>query len=730
MKLRRTTLYQAVLAAFLILSCLSPAFSAQAATVVTWLLAAPMTEGRSYHTATLLPNGKVLVTGGYDSYTVKFTASAELYDPATGAWISAGTMSTARGYHSATLLADGRVLVAGGRPIDYYGNSLASADLYDPATNSWSAAAPMPQPHERQSAILLPTGKVLEVCYSYNTLLYDPASDSWSPAAEPPFGCTRAMSLPDGRVQVFRAIPTSTQTNAAVYDPYTNTSTQGDSLPAGRSNPVTALLPDGKVLVTGADYSNAGAFTAALYDPATSAWSPVAQMPVAAYYSFYTATTLSDGKVLVAGGHVFWEPVPEAQLYDPVSNTWSATWPLAYARYYHTATLLKDGNVLVSGGCHQGPTCDSVNSAEIYPIQVGAWHSAGTMNLNRTGAPAILLLNGKALVAGGYNPDQPDSTSAELYDPASNTWSPAASMPAARDNYMAARLLDGRVLVAGGSSGYDTVSSASLYNPATDSWSPAGQMTTPRIGARAVPLLDGKVLVIGGEDNASNKLASTELYNPATNTWSAAASLPASRSGFTATLLPNGKVLVAGGNHGLTDLASTLLYDPASNKWWAGPNMAAARSIHTATLLRDGRVLVAGGKVYSNFSETVLSSAEIYDPLSNSWSPAANMPLIRTAHAATLLMDGRVLLVGGYSAFYNAPDNIGPAVIYDPITNTWAITPVMLTARDGHTANLLTNGRVLVSGGCLGTCQTCADPEYFDLPVHFDHWTYAPLIVR
>jgi hypothetical protein len=145
-------------------------------TTETWSATGSMGTPRAGHTATLLPDGGVIVAGG------GFTASVELYDPATGTWSATGSMGTPRQTHTATLLRDGRVLVAGGWQFAGSGGLLASAELYNPATGTWTATASMDTPHAG-TATLLPDGKVLvqdgtpdESISDFAAELYDPGS--------------------------------------------------------------------------------------------------------------------------------------------------------------------------------------------------------------------------------------------------------------------------------------------------------------------------------------------------------------------------------------------------------------------------------------------------------------------------------------------------------------------------------------------------------------------------
>ena len=227
---------------------------------------------------------------------------------------------------------------------------------------------------------------------------------------------------------------------------------------------------------------------------------------------------------------------------------------------------------------------------------------------------------------------------------------------------LATLLLDGRVLVAGGGVG----TFAELYDPASGTWSATGSMVEVRGGATITVLLDGRVLVTGGQ---SFGVGTAELYDPTTETWTATASLSAGRIDHTAVLLPDGTVLVAGGytydatgNNG-TALASAELYDPITETWTATGSMAAARAGLAAALLSDGTVLVAGGQdIRDNAGLGNVATAELYDPTSRAWTATPEMIEARYLHSATLLLDGRVLVTGGGSTSPTAE-------LYDPDGN-------------------------------------------------------------
>jgi N-acetylneuraminic acid mutarotase len=246
------------------------------------------------------------------------------------------------------------------------------------------------------------------------------------------------------------------------------------------------------------------------------------------------------------------------------------------------------------------------------------WSDTGSLNSARNQHTATLLLNGKVLVAGGFNGNM-IIASAELYDPSSGTWSSVSSLASIRYGHSATLLPSGKVLVAGGGNPY-SLASAELFDPSTNTWSTTGSLNTARNFHTATLMSNGKVLVAGGtydDGSTSGYLNSAEIYDPVAGTWSTAANLATERYDHTANLLPNGKVLVAGGRNGSGGLASAELYDPATNMWAGTGSLATVHFLHTATSLLNGKVLVASG---ADSFGNAQPNAEIYDPIAGTWN--------------------------------------------------------------------------------------------------------------
>ncbi|WP_224362762.1 Kelch repeat-containing protein [Hyalangium versicolor] len=226
-------------------------------------------------------------------------------------------------------------------------------------------------------------------------------------------------------------------------------------------------------------------------------------------------------------------------------------------------------------------------------------------------------------------------------------------------------------------------------------WIPTSDMGTARHDHTASVLPSGRVLVVGRY--SGDALDSVEEYDPTTSTWIPRDDMHWARRFHTASVLPSGKVLVTGGSNNLnTIISSTELYDPVApsgHSWsWAG-DMAEIRTAHTATVLPSGKVLIAGGFGVSG----ALGSAELYDgSAAVKWSRTGSMKTGRYGHTATVLLSGKVLVVGG-----DGPNGaLADAELYDPATGSWtAAGSLPGPGRANHTATLLPSGQVLVAGG-------------------------------
>ena len=345
---------------------------------------------RVNHTATLLQNGKVLIAGGW--FNGIWLNTAELYDPASETWTPTGNLGVGRQRHKATLLQNGKVLVVGGEDSSV---NLDSAELYDPATGSWT-----------------PTG----------------------------------------------------------------------NLSTARNRFTAALLQNGKVLVAGGVNSSGTLNSAELYDPATGNWAPTGNL--GEVRQLHTATLLNNGKVIIAAGANNCCMLDSAELYDPATGSWTPTGNLGGARRWHTATLLSNGKVLVAGG-YDGAL---LASAELYDPTTGSWTATGSLNLARYSASATLLPNNKVLVAGG-DCNCAGTNTAELYDPANGTWTATGSMCMARVEHTGTLLPNGKVLVTGGmGSSFNPIDSIELYIYTVGSWINTCNPTPPNTSPTITPI--------------------------------------------------------------------------------------------------------------------------------------------------------------------------------------------------------------------------------------------------
>lgn len=344
-----------------------------------------------------------------------------------------------------------------------------------------------------------------------------------------------------------------------------------------------------------------------------------------------------------------------------VSQVWTPTGNPKFFHVANPAVLLPSGQVLVAGSYEcRGDAGSKVS--ETYDYVHGTWTPTGSMVQLVCPQSLTLLANGKVLALGV------DSTQsvpvAEIYDPVPGTWSTTASPLQGQVDATATLLQNGNVLLAGGSDATNAPTAATqIYDPTVATWVASGSMSAPRITHTATLLSDGRVLLAGGQTGAVGGLqpstGTSEIYDPSTGLSSAVATMSVSRNQHTATALPDGRVFVAGGMYfhdffAAYALYSAEIYDPTAGTWSSTGEMTGTRLSHTATLMPSGQVLLTGGwqSIFQDHGsgrdipDGAQSSTEIYVPATAKSGATGSMAAERAAHAAVLLPNGSVLVVG------------------------------------------------------------------------------------
>jgi hypothetical protein len=352
------------------------------------------------------------------------------------------------------------------------------------------------------------------------------------------------------------------------------------------------------------------------------------------------------------------------------------------------------GRPVVAPGATSCRVSVRVDAASVsYPALLDpAWNSAGNLATPRTGAQAVLLKNGRVLVAGGRGWDGLALDSAELYNPTNRTWASTASLGTARADYSLALRANGEAVAVGGRDLTETLlASTELYDIASGTWASGASLKVAHADHRALLLGTGDLLIAGGTTTAAEKLLLTS------STWKTAGTLVAAVTGHTLSLLPNGRVLLVGG-------AQPQSYEPATDRWFPTTGASGALRVgHTTSRLANGQLLVVDDQS---------PSTELFEPATSTWSRTAAAVTRRSGHTATLLQDGRVLIVGGAPA--GTPAFLS-SELYSPAWGTFAPGPAMLTPRRNHVDVLLPSGRVLLVGGVEPTYETVlGSAEEFD----------------
>jgi N-acetylneuraminic acid mutarotase len=703
---------------------------------------------REFQTATLLPDGDVLIAGGSScGGTLCTLGEAELYHPGTGVFSKTGSMRHGRQSHAATLLADGNVLVSGGCadinfdfPCSTY--TTKSAELYDPVTGTWARTGSMNVARLGHTLTALPGGGQALAAGGFNGNVlasaerYDAVSGQWkltSGMVYARLGHT-ATPLKGGTVLVTGGCNGGACAAAEVYNPSTDTWSATGAMLTTRDGHTATVLPDGGVLAVG----GCACTTAEVYTPGAT---PFVRLSVSSIgygdqlvgtHSAGQALTVSNtgSRPLVVSGVSFSGPDP-----SDFSATSSCTIPVEPSgqctitiRFSPTSTGTR---IAVAGVSDNAPTSPQQVTVQGWGTGPGAWARTASVTSAVADPSATLLPDGSVLVAGGYSTYFDTVAGAEVFDARTATWHATGSMSFARAQHTGTLLPDGEVLVAGGcgygscSNGYATAG-AELYDPVAGMFSPTGGMTIARGIHTATLLPNGKVLVTGGVTGCcpGPALRSAELYDPVTGSWTRTGSMAVGRELQTATLLRDGRVLIAGGcstNLCGGYLATAELYDPRTGRFRPTGSMTTPRAGHTATLLPNGDVLVAGGQS-CGFPCPGLASAELYHPGTGTWTAVGSMETPRSGATATLLKSGQVLVTGGCAALCGAPGTtvVATAELFDPARGTWRSTGSLHDLRVGHVAALLADGSVLVAGGFDQNSNPLSSAELYTPPLPAD----------
>ena len=653
---------------------------------------------RQDHTATLLPNGLVLIAGG----TQLGSRLAELYDPISATFRLTSESKHHRVSHSASRLRSGQVILTGGLSTEEV-RELSSAELYDPATEQFTETGSMAGPRMDPALMLLPDGTLL-VAGGDDATLVSSALDSaelYDPVAGA-FYTVDAMSkrrswpacgwLPDGKVLMAGGKDENGATRVAeLFDPTTKQFEPTGTTVSPHALAAVLPLPDGNVLVAGGGDDQGNFLAAEIYDASAGTFRAVSDMhrdhfpPIGAL--------LPSGRVFLTGRAE--EKNEPSELFDPISESFSDT-DAAPSRFDGIVALLGTGAVLTAGGSLAG----SVASANLYRDWPPMPAPSGDLYLPLVVHAAVALPDGRVVVAGGVvgvdDNGQAVGNYVFLFDPTSLTFGEGPTTPVP---YEASGVLlpDERVLVVGLKS--------FVFDPVTSSVTEVVALNNRR-STSPIVLADGRVLVAGGVGTSAGT-ASAVVFDPTTLTVESVGDMSVRRSAYAAARLPLGEVLIAGGINAQQGLRTSEIFDPVTSSFRPTTSLPAASWFTSAAPLPNGTVLVAG----------VVGGNVIFDPALEQFIPAADLSG-RTMPAIAQLEDGRVVCTGGVG-----PDpNISRVItIFDPVTRTYAPAGDMAQPRFGHTATALADGRVLIAGGAinnvdLGTTESVetASAELFD----------------
>ena len=814
-------------------------------------------QERSSHTATLLPDGRVVIVGGVTTGGTP-TSSVQVYYPNTNELDNRLSLATQRYNHTATLLRDGRVLIAGGTN---NGGPLKSCEIFNPTGGADGKgesviADDLGQERAGHTATMLPDGRVFVAGGYTNAAMSDFAvstefyeNGQWSPG--PSLIAKRyahtATVMGNGKVLIAGGFNDRNALanmgyldTAEIYDPITDTIVPAKSLRARKAFHSATLAGDGTVRLYGGIgniTTSYAAFEGQFIDspaavPSIMNITPTLKLATGAIANSNLYVRLQDvGLSVPVTGRIVHGDI---RFSSPIVNLEGAqihftdkTDPGTYGKLDGidvTDGVIKEASVLLNQGSPTGEilfwkqdvkSADGLSNAVIYVADaaggipsgesrninpdgpssitanislampahaVGATVTSGTLRLvsgsvsNQTGGYSVILTSGTADLRAScvghtvmwnegrnngvlgcdsvtFNQISGVVQSATSSILACPLCVPPSPHPLVFSNLylqnisLQAHYVLSQVNLNGEDFQFDIstisikemiFSDSEQYDPSKNAWSfgtPAAPASA-RYNHTSTLLPNADDLILGGRICASgatgNGLCMNSDYTSTRSdfgyvfqqgrggtetSWQQYPKfLSKKRRAHTANLLPNGQILVAGGSDGPVSLSSAELFDMETGEWSSAGSMKMGHSNHSATLLPNGTVLVAGG--FKSQSSTVATNySELYFPLTRTWVPAGDMVSSRSFHTAVLLPDGNVMVAGGFKD----GDYLNSAEIYITTAHRWIPLRSMLSKRAQHTMTLLHTGEVMVAGGVnvLGVLgDRSDDPEICGVEIY------------
>ncbi len=560
-------------------------------------------------------DGRIYVFGGGTGDNHDYTTTY-IYAPATNRWTLGTPMPVAREGAQAVTLPDGRIAVLGGgtdcalSSLCNRGTVYDRADVYNPATHAWARLASMLSPRYRFAAVVR-AGRVYAIGGSNGTTAlanvesYNPSTNRWTAAPPLPHAAEALMAVTevdgtidavggfDGNVPGYINLPT--YTNAYAFDGHIWH--PSPPLLQGATDGGAVLGPANRVYMVGG-YNNAALSTVQVYDSVAERWSYGPSLPRPTALMGVVATP--DGRIYAIGGGTTQVAIFGPQ--RPPVVSWDTTLARAPEPLARPAVALgKDGRIYAFGGYDTAVLATTY----IYDPATNRWTRGAPMRVAREGARAVTLPDGRiAVLGGGIGCADNLCTTGTVYDrvdvynPSSNSWAKLAPMTHPHYRF-AAVLRDGRIYAIGGSDGAAALASVDAYNPASNSWAAAVALPRPLEAASAAVEPNGTIDVAGGLDGSAGDVnganaAYATLFSFDGHAWHPSPPLLQGTEDAAATLGSDGRVYVAGGfdNGWLTTVQT---YDPAAERWSLGPSLPSPRCCMGMVTARDGHIYIVGG---------------------------------------------------------------------------------------------------------------------------------------